>query len=92
MMVAVTVRVRVGKRAYGTGSLRQKHGAWYGSWRTPDARRTTRKLGPVRTGRDGLSKTQAEGKLREIASTAGFADVRKLAIDDAFNDLYALTA
>lgn len=54
------------KRAYGTGSLRVKHGAWYGSWRTADGKRTTRKIGPLRKGRDGLSKTQAEGVLREM--------------------------
>jgi len=35
----------VSKRAYGSGSIRVKHGAWYGSWRTPEGRRTTRKLG-----------------------------------------------
>jgi 2-polyprenyl-3-methyl-5-hydroxy-6-metoxy-1,4-benzoquinol methylase len=33
-----------------------------------------------------------EGRLRELASAAGFGDVRRLAIDDAFNDLFALTA
>ncbi len=33
-----------------------------------------------------------ERRLRELASTAGFSGVTKLAIDDAFNDLYALTA
>jgi integrase len=54
------------KRAYGTGRIFVKHGAWYGSWRTPDGKRTTRKLGPVRQGREGLSKTQAEAALREM--------------------------
>jgi len=33
-----------------------------------------------------------EGRLREIAAKAGFGDVQRLSIDDAFNDLYALTA
>jgi len=33
-----------------------------------------------------------EPKLRELASEAGFGAVAKLAIDDAFNDLYALVA
>ena len=33
-----------------------------------------------------------EGRLREIASVAGFGDVKKLAIDDPFNELYALSA
>jgi integrase len=74
---AISVLTMV-KRAYGTGSIRVKHGAWYGLWRTADGRRTTRKLGPVKKGRDGLSKTQAEAVMREMilmdarrASTAG---------------------
>jgi integrase len=69
------------KRAYGTGRIFVKHGAWYGSWRTPHGRRTTRKLGPVKASgkRDGLSKTQAEAALREMILTeaqrpAGHAD------------------
>ena len=33
-----------------------------------------------------------EGRLRELASVAGFGTVARLPIDDAFNDLYALTA
>lgn len=33
-----------------------------------------------------------EGRLRELAAGAGFGDVTKLPIDDAFNELYALTA
>lgn len=63
---AVSVLVVIRKRAYGTGRMFEKHGAWYGSWRTSDGRRTTRKLGPVRRGREGLTKTEAEGKLREM--------------------------
>jgi len=59
----------IGKRAYGTGSIRVKHGAWYGSWRTPDGHRTTRKLGAVRKGRKGLTKTDAEAVLREMILT-----------------------
>jgi integrase len=59
----------VKKRSYGTGRMFEKHGAWYGSWRTADGRRTTRKIGPVRKGREGLSKTQAEAALREMVIT-----------------------
>jgi integrase len=65
MTAAVSVLI-VAKRAYGTGRLFTKHGAWYGSWRTPDGRRRTRKIGPVRRGREGLNKTEAEAKLREL--------------------------
>jgi integrase len=63
----------VAKRAYGTGRLLQKHGAWYGSWRVAD-KRTTRKLGPVRSGREGLTKREAESVMRakmlSVAATA----------------------
>jgi hypothetical protein len=27
------------RRAYGTGQLHEKHGAWYGRWRTGDGQR-----------------------------------------------------
>lgn len=64
-----TSLLAVAKRSYGTGALRVKHGAWYGSWRTGDGTRTTRKLGPIRKGREGLSKTQAEAVLRELILT-----------------------
>lgn len=68
-MTATISVLDVHKRAYGTGRIFVKHGAWYGSWRTPDGRRTTRKLGPARKGRDGLSKRQAEAALREMILT-----------------------
>ena len=62
-----TFLIVAGKRAYGTGRIFIKHDAYYGSWRTAEGKRTTRKLGMVRKGRsDGLSKTQAEGVLREM--------------------------
>ena len=66
-MTTATVTVLiVGKRAYGTGRIFTKHEAWYGSWRTHDGKRTTRKLGTVKHGRgNGLSKTEAEAALRE---------------------------
>jgi integrase len=68
------VLVVVGKRAYGTGTLYEKEGAWWGRWRTANGRRPHRKVGPARTsGRDGLTKKQAEQALREmiLASNAG---------------------
>ncbi len=37
------------KRTYGTGSLVEKHGAYYGRWRTSDGRRLNRRIGPLRT-------------------------------------------
>lgn len=56
----------VARRSYGTGRIFVKHDAYYGSWRTFDGRRTTRKLGPIRKGRSGLTKADAEAKLREL--------------------------
>lgn len=58
----------VAKRAYGTGSLFLKDGAWYGRWRTADGRRRSRRIGPARTNsnRAGLTKKDAEAALREI--------------------------
>lgn len=72
-----TVRL-VPKRAYGTGRIFTKHNAWYGSWRTPDGKRTTRKLGMVRKGRgEGLTQTQAEAALRELMLTDALRPVRQ---------------
>lgn len=58
------------RRTYGTGSLYQKNGAWYGRWRDADGRHA-RKLGPVKAGRgDGLTKREAESKLRVLLLAA----------------------
>ena len=56
------------KRAYGTGTLLEKHGAWYGRFRLPDGRRLSRRIGPVRPpGTDaGLTRRQAEAELRKL--------------------------
>lgn len=56
----------VAKRSYGTGRLFTKHDAWYGSWRTAEGKRTTRKIDAVRKGKTGLTKTEAEARLREM--------------------------
>ena len=37
------------KRPPGTGSLYEKHGAYYGRWRTLDGRQLNRKIGPIRS-------------------------------------------
>jgi len=72
---AGTVVVAMGKRAYGTGTLYEKDGAWWGRWRTTNGRRPHRKIGPARTSgaHEGLTKKQAEQTLREmiLASNAG---------------------
>jgi hypothetical protein len=55
------------KRPHGTGHLYEKHGAWYGRWRTPAGRRLNRKVGPVRLGeRGGLTGAQAEREFRRL--------------------------
>jgi integrase len=53
------------KRPYGSGSIIERDGRYYGSWRS-NGRRVMRLLGPVagKSG-DGLTRTQAEAKLRE---------------------------
>lgn len=57
----------MGKRAYGTGSLYEKDGDWYGRWRDATGRHA-RKLGRAKTGgsRDGMSQKQAEAALRKV--------------------------
>src|SRR5258708_6467623 len=65
----------MGKRAYGTGTLYEKDGAWGGRWRNGHGRRPHRKIGLARTSgaREGLTKKQAEQALREmiLANNAG---------------------
>jgi len=55
------------KRAYGSGSVFEKSGAFYGKWRV-NGRQVLRKLGPRRRpgSRDGLTHAQAEARLREL--------------------------
>ena len=59
------------KRAYGSGSLHIKSGAYYVRWRTPDGRHRNRRLGKVRTRgeKDGLTRAQAEREARRIIDT-----------------------
>lgn len=65
-MTSSTVTVPLmARRAYGTGRLFTKHGAWYGSWHRADGRRTTRKVGE-KTGPQRLTKTDAEKQLRKM--------------------------
>lgn len=55
------------KRAYGSGSLIERDGVWYGKWRV-DGRQVKRKVGVKRSRgeADGLTKSQAEARLREL--------------------------
>lgn len=56
------------KRSYGTGHVYEKHGAYYGRWRTTDGRLLNRKLGRVRStgSADGLTRPQAEKEFRRV--------------------------
>jgi len=56
------------KRSYGTGELYEKHGAYYGRWRTSDDRKLNRKIGSVRNpgSSDGLTRAQAERAFRKM--------------------------
>ena len=56
-----------GRRTYGSGSIFVHAGAFYGKWRVGD-RQIKRKLGPVRVpgGHEGLTRKQAESRLREL--------------------------
>ena len=59
------------KRPNGAGELHIKHGSYYGRWVTPAGGKTNRKIGPVRTPgtNQGLTRTQAEKRLRELMGT-----------------------
>jgi integrase len=65
--ISVNEPRRPARRSYGTGSVFEKRGAWYGQWRVRD-RIVSRKLGPVRApgSREGLTKTMAESRLRKL--------------------------
>lgn len=56
------------KRSYGTGQLYEKHGSYYGRWRTSDGRRRNRRIGALRVdgSADGLTRTQAERAFRRL--------------------------
>ena len=53
------------RRSYGSGSLYQRAGSWYGRWYS-NGRRVKRKLGPVRPAgtREGLTRAMAEREMR----------------------------
>jgi len=82
------------KRPYGTGHVYEKHGAYYGRWRTPDGRLRNRRLGPTREAGSsrGLTRAMAERALRQ-AQQAEFAalpredDARGRTVDEAASAL-----
>lgn len=73
------------RRAYGSGSLIEYRGAWYGKWRV-DGAQVKRKLGAIRSAanREGLTRPQAERKLREkMAEVRSVAPRERLTIGEA---------
>lgn len=62
-------RQRREKRAYGSGSIVQERGSWYGKWRVGE-RQVKRRLGPVRPvgTTEGLTRKHAEAELRRLMS------------------------
>lgn len=79
------------RRSYGTGSLIEHRGAWYGQWRA-HGRLIKRKIAPIKTPTaPGLTRTQAERELRRLIERttvtaspehrAGLVDVARALID-----------
>ncbi len=58
-----------GRRTYGSGTLEEHRGSWYGRWRV-NGRQVRRKIGEIRKpgSRDGLTRPQAEAALRRMMS------------------------
>jgi hypothetical protein len=80
---------RQGRRDYGTGSLRIVGRSWVGSWYGPDGRRIQRRVGTARTPgeRDGLTKPQAEKRLRELRASVSPPLNERATIADAGAEL-----
>src|SRR3954471_20260442 len=63
------------RRSYGTGSLlvvsRAAGSVYYGKFRDGSGQQVKRRIGPVRTPHepDGLTKSQAEARLRDLIAT-----------------------
>src|SRR5215210_1492654 len=73
------------RRVYGTGSIVERSGAFYGRWRIGD-QQIQRRLGPVRSSAkpDGLTRKQAEARLRQLmAETVAPSPDRRLTFEIA---------
>lgn len=67
------------KRTYGTGQVYEKHGAYYGRWRTGDGHKLNRRLGLVREpgSSEGLTRPQAERRFRQLQQDEEVAPRRR---------------
>jgi integrase len=72
---------RSAKRSYGTGSITERDGNYYGKWRI-DGQQVSRKLGVVRRrgSSDGLTRSQAEAILREKMAEVRPEDVQRVSM------------
>ena len=75
---------RTGRRPHGTGAIIERDGVYYGKWRV-GGRQVKRKIGPVRTPNtsDGLTKTPAERKLRNLLSEVTPPPAERLTVAEA---------
>jgi integrase len=62
------------RRTHGTGTIRERNGVYHGQWRV-GGKQVMRRLGRVRQpgSSDGLTKTMAETRLREVMAEHGGA-------------------
>ena len=60
------------RRSYGTGSLLTVNGAYYGKWRDPSGRQVKRRIGRPHEP-DGITRSQAESRLRDLIQTTSAA-------------------
>jgi integrase len=82
------------RRSYGTGSIFERSGSYYGQWRVA-GRLVKRRLGPVRPpgAREGLTRTQAEARLRKLIEDALAAPpVERVTVEQAGGRLLAQLA
>src|SRR4051794_25203152 len=73
------------RRPYGSGSLFEHRGAWYGRWYV-GSRRVKRKIGPKRAPgtSEGLTRSQAEARLRRMMEEVVYtAPAERLTLVDA---------
>jgi integrase len=71
---------RTPRRQYGTGSIIEHRGSWYGKFRDASGRQLKRKLGAIRApgSRDGLTRKMAEAELRRKMAEDTAAAPREL--------------
>lgn len=85
------MQTKPNRRTYGTGSLIVINGVYWGKWRI-NGRQVKRRIGPVRTPgtRDGLTKAQAEARLRDLMrDTTAASTAERITVSAAADALLA---